>query len=218
MLDFNLFDILTTAAGLIVAGSGIAAISVWKKQIRLDRNIKFIDELTDTLNEYVQSMGIIIDAYQYIFIGIRVYAKYSKDNNICDEKEKLYYGFTKYVKTRGQKERDQLNRYLFETKPIVSKLCSLSTKGQIYGFKNYTKCRFVLDRFIWIYNVSSSFSFNLGNTNAVWKNPEVKKLIMDLLDKDYEYLKNKLKNLHIEYLEYAREVYSDLFSNKYKNY
>lgn len=92
-------------------------------------------------------------------------------------------------------------------RPTLSKLQSLSVKGQIFGFKDYQRCFIACEMLTWSFNQIEAFAAIPGDAQLNWENDEVQKML-DNLDKiDPEKIRINFKDQSKELVTFAKAAY-----------
>ena len=68
-------DISTAIVSIVVAITAVLALRTWKYKIRAQNQIQLMDELTDTVHEYIQAMDAPTQTLKFVKIGIETYTK-----------------------------------------------------------------------------------------------------------------------------------------------
>ena len=129
-------NILTALATIGVAIVAYWGLHTWKHKERTQKCIQFMDELNDTVHEYIQAMEAPIQSFKFIkmFIDSHSEVEQLKQNNTKNA------GIIAYIKENDKSDQVRLKQYLDNVRPIRSRMMSLATKGQVLGFDKYANC------------------------------------------------------------------------------
>jgi len=142
------------------------ALNTWRKQIKAQKHVNFLDELTDTVHAFILSMSAPVTSLRFAKIAIDAHSYVHKDSA-----DKRNVGAIEFIKKEGKVTRESIQEQLEAVRPILSKMKTLVAKGQILGMKNYFKCQNACNMLEWSYNQIEAFSSIIGNANLNWENP-----------------------------------------------
>ena len=198
-------SIMQGVAGIWLAILATIALNTWRRQIKAQNHINFLDELTDTVHAFILSMSGPVTSLKFAKIGIDSHSYFHKDSD--DQKN---VGAVEFIKKDGKFTRESMQNQLESVRQILSKMKSLVAKGQILGIKNYVRCQNACSMLEWSYNQIEAFSSIIGNTNLNWENPEVQKTLDKILSVNSEQIDKNLAEQNSEYLLFARQAYQDI--------
>jgi hypothetical protein len=181
------------------------ALTTWKRQIRAQKHIDFIDELTDTVHDFILLISGPLTSLKFAKIAIDSYSTTYKDTE--DLKN---VGAIEFIKKEGNVTREGIQKQLGAVRPILSKMKSLVAKGQVLGIADYFKCQNACEMLEWSYNQIEAFSAIVGETTLNWKNPEVQRVLNKILSIDPEQIEKKLKEQNLEYILFAKQAYKNI--------
>ena len=212
MCDLVLNSLLTNWQAIIQSVVGICvviiaalALSTWKRQIKAHKHIEFLDELTDTIHNFILSMSEPIFHMEFTKIGIDSYKGLHNEPEDIKNPEAVAF-----IKERGKSTEGNTRECLMAVKPILSKMQSLVTKGQIFGIDNYYQCQDVCAMLGWSYNQIVHFFSFIGHQNWYWYNPEVQSTLEKILSINPEDIKNNLAEQNTKFLLFARQAYTNI--------
>lgn len=102
-------DFIQSAASVFVAYVAYRALETWKQQSKAKKQTDFLDELTDTVHEYIQLLAQPIEILKIVRIGIQSHA--SLPGNKIDIK---HPDVIAYIENRGEENSKKLWSYLKE--------------------------------------------------------------------------------------------------------
>ena len=195
-------------AGIWIAIIATIALNTWRRQIKAQKHIDFIDELTDTIHAFILSMSAPVSSLEFAKIGIDSYAGIHDEH---DESEDIKNpGAVAFIKKRGKSTREDIREHLDAVRPILSKMKSLVVKGQVLGIKNYSKCQNACSMLEWSYNQIEAFSSIIGDPHLNWNHPDVQQVLDRVLSIDPERIESNLAEQNSEFLLFAREAYDKI--------
>jgi hypothetical protein len=205
-MNVNWSTILPAIASISVAITAIFALKTWKHQIRVQLQTKFIDDLTDSVHEYIQAMEVPTEVLKFVKIGIQAYSEtlFPKEN------ESKYSGIITYIVKNGKDDQEQLRKYLETVRPIVSRMISLATKGQVFGFHNYTQCYDACKMLAWSHGQIEAFASIIGNTNLNWENEIVQQTLDKVMTINADSITKNLKEQNSVFLAFVMRSYQIL--------
>jgi hypothetical protein len=204
----NLPSILTTVAALWGAIIATCALHTWKYQTRAEKHIKFMDELTDIVHEYIQAMSAPISKLECIEIAIEAYS----ETALLKQEHAKNAGVISYIEKYGKTDRDQLYKYLDTIRPIESRMMSLATKGQVMGFKNYEQCYQACRMLAWSYNQINAVVGLIGEQQLNWDNKEVQQAIDKIMTVKSSSIRGNLEEHNRIFLEFVKQNYKNLLA------
>lgn len=115
--------IIQGIASVVVAFVAWRALTTWKQQLKAQKQTGLLDELTDTVYEYLQLMVRPIEKLKFIrnYIASHVGLPANRDNIKNPE-------VVAYIERLGKNDSEKLWEYLRECNSSVAKIQSLSSK------------------------------------------------------------------------------------------
>jgi hypothetical protein len=192
-------------AAVWVAIIATYALGQWKKQIKLQKQVDFIDKLTDEVHEFMLAASPVVSSIKFTKIGFESYKgartnyKNIENNNAIS-----------FIESRGKESSDRMISYIEPLRKIVGKMKSLTVKGQIYGIENYDKCQHAISVIEHVYRQMESFAYFIGNTNLEWENPEVQRALNSVVQIDTDLIDRNLSEQNTAYLLFAQDLYKQI--------
>ncbi len=165
-----------------------------------------MDELTDTVHEYIQAMDAPTQTLKFVKIGIEAYT----ETESLKGNDKKNAGVIQYIEENGKAEKTRLFEYLDKVRPITSRMISLATKGQVLGFNNYNQCYYACTMLAWSHKQIETFAFLIGSTNLNWENEKVQQTLDKVMTVNAETIKNNLEKQNTAFLEFMKQSYQTL--------
>lgn len=204
-LLINWLAIIQGIAGIWVAIIATIALNTWKRQIKAHKHIEFLDELTDTIHNFILSMSEPITRLEFTKIGIDCYAGIHNEPEDMKNPEAVAF-----IKERGKSTGDNIRECLTAVRTILSKMKSLVVKGQIFGIDNYSQCREACVMLEWSYNQIEYFFSIIGDQHLNWYNPEVQSALEKVLLVNPADIKNNLTQQNTNFLLFAKQAHTKI--------
>lgn len=192
-------------AGIWMAVVATIALNTWRRQIKAQRHVDFLDELTDTVHVFILSMSAPVSSLKFAKIGIDSYSGIHYDSEDIKKPEAVAF-----IKEQGENTRKCIQDQLETVRPVVSKMKSLVAKGQILGIENYFKCQNACNMLEWSYNQIEAFSSIIGNASLNWKHPEVQQTLDEIMSIEPEEIEKNLVEQNSQYLLFAKQAYENI--------
>lgn len=194
---------LIAAVGAIwVAIVATKALSTWRKQLRAEKQLTFIDELTGTVHEFILLMGLPTNSLANAKTGIQAH----KDTLVNSEKRENA-GTIAFIDKFGRSMSDRILEALAPVKPVLGRMQSLVVKGEVFGMPDYARCQNACKMLTWSHNQIEAFCWIIGNANMNWEHPEVQQGLSNLSKIDAELIKENLQAQNKEFIEFAKNAY-----------
>ena len=168
MDKINWIEIVNGLIGIWLAIVATIALKTWKHQSKAQKQTDFLDEITNSLHEFITLMGTPIEMLKFIEIGIESY------HSSIDLKKNIENPVViTYIQKHGKEEGQQLFDYLMLCNPSLIKVSSLLVKGQVLDFKNYIECQNACNLITWQYDRIHAFCSIISRPSLNWENPVV---------------------------------------------
>ena len=106
-------NISTATASIVVAITAYFALHTWKYQTRAKKQMQLMDELTDTVHEYIQAMDTPTQKLEFVKIGIAAYT----ETELLKGNDKKNAGVIQYIEKNGEAESARLFEHLDKVRP-----------------------------------------------------------------------------------------------------
>ena len=194
--------ILQGVGAIWVALIATLALNQWKKQIKLQKQVDFVDQLTDEIHKFILASPPVVSAIKFTKIGFESYTdidrKYKGIKN---------NGAISFIEQHGKEESVKLIGQIEGLRKTISKIRSLSSKGQMYNIKNYDNAKSAIKIIDHVYGQMEAFSYFIGNTNLNWEHPDVQNTLNKIVQMDEELISQNLAQQNIDYLKFAQSLY-----------
>ena len=204
--EWNWAEIVKCIVSIWVATVATLALKTWKRQSKAQRQIDFMDEITDSVHEFIDSMAAPTEMAKYIKIGIESYAG---TPNLDTEIENP--GAVAYIQRQGKEDSKRLNEYLKPCSPSLTKIRSLSAKGQVLGLKNYKDCHNACSMLTWQHDRIQAICYLIGSDSLNWRNPKVQESLSKVIQLDPEKIKKEIEEQNLRFLTFVKENYEWIY-------
>lgn len=202
LVQFDVSSFLQGVGAIWVAVVATLALRTWRKQLHAEKQLAFIDELTDTVHEFILLMAPPTSLLAFAKIGI-------------DAHKGVAFGFEKYenaeaiayITKNGRSTSERISEKLSAVKPVLGKMQALAVKGQVLGLPDYPRCQNACVMLAWTHDHIEAFSALIGDPNMNWDNPLVQKSLSNLPKFDPERVNNTLQEQNMEFIVFAKQAY-----------
>lgn len=198
----NWFDGVEAASALAMVVIAGLALRTWRKQDKAQKEAAFIDELVEAVHTYIAAMPVPITMADIAKIGMRAYAKSS---------EQAVEGAISWIEHNGDREGKRMMEALDAVQPSLGRVQSLTAKGQVFKFDDYKKCQDSVAMLGWQFSRIQSLSVVIGSTSWNWENPEVLKVLHDVLKIDTADIRTSIATSNVSIIEFSRRTYERLY-------
>lgn len=206
MCEIDWAELVKIIISAWVATVATLALSTWRRQSKAQRQSDLLDELTNAIHEFVDSMSAPTEMLHYIKIQIESH------KGTCGLRDDVPHPEAiAYIEKYGKEDSSRLLEYLNPSSPALTKIRSLSAKGQVLGFRNYEKCHRACQMLERQHGRLQAVSVIIGSTSMYWQNPEVQKSLNSLMKIDPEEITSQLQTQNVEFLEFVRENYKEIY-------
>lgn len=208
-LDWSaISQVFIAGATVTLAIVAVKGLHAWKHPIGTKLKLQFIDDLIDAVHEYVSAMNTPVTMVRLFEIEIKAYSEAEALKGNAGEND----GFIKIIESHGEETGKRFFQHLDNIRPIVSKIQSLITKGQVLGFEEFDKAYNACTMLIWSHGHIEGLAAVLSGSNLNWENLMVQETLNKYRDiKSSEIAKNLADN-HVIFLEFAKNIYKKLLT------
>lgn len=200
-LDLSAF--FQGAGAIWVAVVATIALRTWRKQLHAEKQLTFIDELTDTVHEFILLMSAPVTQLELAQIGIEAYKGAASGFERYENAHAIAY-----ISKVGNTTSSKLFGSLAEVKPVLGKMRALAVKGQVLGFSEYSRCQNSCQLLGWTHDHVEAFAAILGIGDINWENPTVQQSLNDLPKFDPARVRTTLQEQNADFIEFARQAYA----------
>lgn len=166
----------------------------------------FIDEITNSVHEFINSMAAPTEMVRYIKIGFESHAGTPHLDPEIENSEAVAY-----IQKQGKEDSKRLLEYLISCGPSLTKIQSLSAKGQVLGLKNYNACQNACNMLKWQHDRIQALCYMIGRPSLYWINPEVQKTLSKVIQLDPEEIKKEIEEYNVIFLTFVKENYEKIY-------
>lgn len=208
ILSWNWYSIIQSATGIATLGLAWFALGSWKRQHKSQKVTELLDQLTDSVHDFVQSISVPVQRLQFIHIGIDS-CQYDREINSDLE----YPEAVRFIEKEGREAASELMNSLKASESSVHRIRSLLVKGQIYNIENYEECRNACNLIVWQYDRLQVVYFALSGQNMNWQHPKVVESVGNLLAITPDDINTYLKENQVAFLSFVKTAYTKEYSS-----
>lgn len=207
VLNWDWSGIIQSIASVVVALVAFLALATWKQQLKAQKQTNLLDELTDTVHEYLQLMVQPTEVLKIMRIGIENHVVLPTNRDNIKNPEVVAY-----IESRGENDSKKLWEYIRECNSSVAKIQSLVAKGQVYGLLNYDVCKSTCKMLLWQHERLQVVAIVIGSTTMNWDHPDVQKSIDSMLTVNPEDIKVQMAEQYNKYIKFVAENYRAIYA------
>lgn len=206
MCEIDWAEIVKIIISVWVATVATLALSTWRRQSKAQRQTDLLDELTNSVHEFLDFMSTPTEMLHHIKIQIESHKAARGLRPDVPFPEAIAY-----IEKHGKEDSGRLLEYLNSSSPALTKIRSLSAKGQVLGFRKYEKCQRACQILAWQHDKLQAVSVIIGSTSMNWQNPQVQKSLSTLMQIDPDEINSQLQAQNIEFLEFVSDNYKTIY-------
>ena len=206
LASIDWLGLLQTIAALFVAYIAYAALNTWKHQAKAQKQTDFLDELTDSVHEYMQALAPSIEFLKSIHIG------FESHKGLQPQSEQEHSHIIAYITARGTEDAKRMWEYLNNCNPLVARIQSLVARGQVYGFKKYGSCQDSTKMLLWQHQRLQAVALMIDSPTLNWQHPEVLKSIENMLTVQPNDIEEHFQKYSLEFISFVQENYKDIYA------
>ena len=206
LCEWNWAEIVKGIVSIWVAIVATLALKTWKRQSKAQKEIDFMDEIANAVHEFIDSMAAPTEMAKYIKIGIESYAGSPHLDPEIENAEAVVY-----IQRQGKEDSKRLYEYLKPCSPSLTKIRSLSVKGQVLGLKNYKDCHNACSMLTWQHDRIQALCYIIGSDSLNWRNPEVQESLSKVIQLDPEEIKKEIEEQNLRFLTFVKENYERIY-------
>ena len=200
--ELDLSALLQGIGAIWVAVVATIALRTWRKQLHAEKQLAFIDELTDTVHEFILLMASPTTQLEFAQVGIEAH------KGVAFGFEQYEHGAAiAYITKAGKDTSARLFESLAKVKPVLGKMRALVVKGQVLGFPDYPRCQNACQLLGWTHDHIEAFAAILANGNLNWENPVVQQSLSSLPKFDPHRVRTTLQEQNAEFIQFAKQAY-----------
>ena len=198
-------NLMQTIAVIFTAYIANTALHTWKHQAKAKKQTDFLDQLTDSVHEYIQSLSRPVELVRIIHIG------FESHENLPGNADHQYSHIISYITARGSDDAKKIWEPLKSTSHLVAKIQALVAKGQVYGFIKFNTCQDSIKMLLWQHQRLQVVASFIGSPSFNWEHPKVIKGIENMLTVQPDDIENLLQKHNSEFLGFVQENYQSIF-------
>ncbi len=202
---FEWLSLVQTVAVIFTAHIAYSALHTWRHQAKAKKQTDFLDQLTDSVHEYIQLLTQPVQLVKFIHIGFESY------KDLPGKPDHLYSNIIAYITARGKEDSKELWDSLNSVSHLVAKIEALVAKGQVYGFINFSNCQASIKMLLWQHDRLQVVASIIRATTLNWENPEVTKGIEDMLTVQPDDIESHIQKYDVEFLNFVQDNYQSIF-------
>lgn len=203
-----LAEIIRTMAPVFTVFIAYKALRNWQRQDKAKRESEFLDSLIEAAHTLIAEMPKPVALLQMAKIGMDSHTRSWEEG---DEDEKAIAGAIAYIEKNGERDGKRLLDCLEAVQPSVIKLRSLTAKGQVFGFENYTTCQDAAALLTWNFDRIEAFTGVIGSPSWNWQNPEVREHLKNAMMIDPDEIRKSIQDNNVTLLTFAGETYARIY-------
>lgn len=193
-----------TSVGIFIVAC--KALSSWRHQQKTQQVTEVLDELTDAVHEYIQSLTLAIQRLEIIHIAIKAN---EYDSNLIQNTN--YPAAVRFIEKDGRKFSSELISDLDQCRGAVHKIRSFLVKGHVFEIEDFSKCQSACDLLLWQFDRLQAVYAMIGSPYRNWENPEVEKGLEQALEVTPESVKEYLNTCQVEFFEFMNQAYKNQY-------
>lgn len=203
IVSWNWLGIIQSITGLGTFIIASVALTSWRRQLRSQAVTKLLDQLTDSIHEFVQSISPAVQLLSFVRIGIE-----SKKFNRNLNNDLKYPLAVAYIEEEGRESADRLMALLKNAEQPVHRIRSLLVKGQVLKISNYHECQNACSMIVWQFDrLQAVFSIQ-GSQNMNWENPKVIESLGSMLEITPDDIHQHINENQKKYLVFLKDIYT----------
>ena len=205
LLQFDWSNVFQSIAVIWTACIATYALHTWKRQSKANLKIRFLDELTESIHEFILQSDPSIQMLQFVRIGMESYTLGSESDEITRE------GVIEYINKRGKEDSQRLFEHLSKCNNSISRINSLSAKGQIFNLINYTKCTEACKNLTALYNQIQAIASIINGESTNWENELANNVLQKLMVFDHKKIYEQIGLQNVKYLEFVKDNFKHIY-------
>lgn len=206
--DVAWLELIKALAPIATAVIALLALRNWQRQDRAKRQAEFLDALIEAMHGYIVDMHKPVELLRMAKIGMASHVRNWEESETDD---KALKGAIQYITSRGEQDGKRMTQALNAVEPSVIKLRSLMTKGQIFSFPGYAKCKNAVTLLTWHFDRLLSFNSMIESPTWNWEHPEVSGLLAKVMAIDPDDIRQSIEENDVAVIEFARDAYNRLY-------
>ncbi len=206
--SWNWSGIIQSVTGLGTLIIAFIALTSWRRQHRSQAVTKLLDQLTDSVHEFIQSIAPAVQMLKFVRIAIES-QKYNPDLN-----KNLKHPLTvAYIEKEGRESADRLMELLKNSEQPVHRIRSLLVKGQVLGIPNYHECQNACNMIVFQFDRLQVVFSMLSSQNTNWEHAMVIKSLGNMMDITPEDITRHIDENQTNFLAFLKDTYEQEYKS-----
>ncbi len=184
-----------------VATVGTLALSTWKRQLKANKKIEYLDHLTEAIDEFISHISNLLSSIKWTKEQIKYYAEANARNSTIED------GAIEYIRKYGNETSKNLLTQLEKCRQIQQKLNLLNVKGQMFDFNNSMDLHHSYNYIEQEYNRLHAFAYFIGQETLNWDNDEVSKTLKKMVALDIPEIEKGINSAASTIIEFVKINY-----------
>lgn len=193
--------------GVWTAGIATFALKTWQRQAKAKKQTDFLDELTDSVQEFVTHISRPISEVRFLMMSIESHANTMQLEQNLENPEAVAY-----IKRQGLEDAKRLLNSLEPCTAAMVKINALVIKGSVFDLKNYSECEhtcMILDAQL---GRIQALCHVIGSPSLNWENPKVQQTLSAVLQISAPDLTEQIIQLRAHYIAFVKKNYASVYS------
>jgi hypothetical protein len=199
-------EIIKAMAPVATAIIAFLALKNWKRQEKAKRQADFLDQFTEAVHDFIGAMPTPVTRVEMIKIGMQSHIPMEPKNS-----EPAVAGAIEYIERRGNEDAKQLFEALEVARPAATRVRALTTKGNVFKFRDYEKCEKASAMLLWQFDSMEALAAFTSNPSWYWQNNEIIVHLRKLMAIDPDDIRKQFGTNNSEIINYVAETYSHLY-------
>ncbi|NNT92605.1 hypothetical protein [Stutzerimonas nitrititolerans] len=195
--------IIQSITGIATLAIACIALTSWRHQHRSQATTRLLDELTDSVYEFIQSISPAEQMLMVIRIGID-----SQQFNRNLNKELEHSLTVAYIETEGKEAAERLMSILKNAEQPARRIRLLLLKGHVLGIKNYDVCYNACNMIAWQLDRLMVVATILSSPYMNWTHPRVIANLENMMKITPEDISSILTESQNQLTEFLKDTYS----------
>lgn len=208
LTSVNWLEVIKALAPVVTAGIALYALNIWRRQDKAKREAEFIDSLIEAAHAYIVEMPKPITLMEMAKIGMTSHVPTWEAG---EEAVNAVRGAIAYIEKRGEPDSKRLLDALEAVQPSVIQLRSLTAKGQVFKFADYSKCQNAVATLTWHFGRIEAFTAVIGSPTWNWEHQEVLQHLRDVMAIDPNEIRTSIQENNVAVLKFAQETYERIY-------
>ncbi|MFT5699793.1 MAG: hypothetical protein ACI8ZB_002659 [Desulforhopalus sp.] len=209
IVSWNWSGIIQSITGIGLLSIAFVALTSWRHQQRSQAVVKLLDQLTDSIHEFVYSISPAIHMLKLIHISIKN-QKHNPDLN-----QNLEHSQTiSFIEQKGRVTADSLKEILTTAEKPAFRIRSLLVKGQILGISNYHTCQNTCSMIVWQIDRLQLVYKMLYTQDLNWENTKIIETLGGMMDITPDDITTLIEKNQEEFLKFVNDTYDQEYNRK----